>query len=147
MEPVKAWIADVRPYFGICMGLQILFGESEEAPGMAGLGILPGRVVRFRLPREMKIPQIGWNRLEIANGSCPLWRGLPDDPHFYFVHSYYVDGADEATIAGQTEYGVTYTSAVCRNRMFAVQFHPEKSQASGLQLLRNFAAVSEAPTG
>ena len=144
VEPVKAWIAEDRPFLGICMGLQFLFAESEEAPGVAGLGLLPGRVVRFRLPPELKIPQMGWNRVRVADPACPLWHDLPGDPHFYFVHSYYVDEVEDDAIAGRTEYGVTYTSAVCRGRMFAVQFHPEKSQSAGLQLLRSFAAITDA---
>jgi imidazole glycerol phosphate synthase glutamine amidotransferase subunit len=141
VDPIKAWIAADRPFLGICLGLQILFESGEESPGAPGLGILPGVVRRFRLPPAFKIPQIGWNRVAQKQTACPLFRGVVDGTHVYFVHSYYADCRDPALIAGTTDYGVVYTSAVCRGRLMAVQFHPEKSQQAGLAMLRNFGEM------
>lgn len=141
-DPVRDWIAADRPFLGICLGLQVLFEGSEESPEIAGLGVLPGRVERFRIDPSLKVPQIGWNRVRQAQADCPLYPGIPDESHFYFVHSYYVHAADETVVAGETEYGLRYTSGVCRGRMMAVQFHPEKSQKMGLQMLRNFRALA-----
>lgn len=138
-KPIVQWIREGRPYLGICIGLQILFESSEEAPGVPGLGVLEGKVVRFDLPHSFKIPQMGWNRVKPARAGCPLWDGLQDGAYFYFVHSFHVEAADPDVVAGHTEYGVEYTSAVYRGNLFAVQFHPEKSQRDGLRVLRNFA--------
>lgn len=139
---VREWIGAGRPFLGICLGLQVLFESSEECPGEAGLGIFAGSVRRFRTPRDLKVPQIGWNRVARAPGrDCPLFADIPDGTYFYFVHSYYLPGAD-GWDAGRTEHGVEYTSAVWRGRTAAVQFHPEKSQQAGLQLLRNFVEWS-----
>lgn len=138
VEPVRDWIRADRPFLGICLGLQVLFEGSEESPGVEGLGVLPGRVVRFTLAREYKVPQIGWNQVRQMKGDCPLFVDVPDGTFFYFVHSFYVDTPESDAIVGVTKYGVDYTSAVWRGRMMAVQFHPEKSQARGLKLLSNF---------
>jgi len=140
VEPIKQWIADDKPFLGICLGLQVLFESGEESPGVPGLGILPGTVRKFQIPPEFKVPQIGWNRVQFRQPDSSLFDGIADGTHFYFVHSYYADCRDETLISGATDYGVTYTSAVCRGRMAAVQFHPEKSQQAGLTLLRNFGA-------
>lgn len=143
VEPVKAWIAEDRPMLGICLGLQVLCASSEESPGVEGFGVVPAPVVRFAPTAGLKVPQIGWNRVRRAPGrECPLFRGIPDGTYFYFVHSYYLPGAGEWD-AGLTDYGATYASAVCRGRVAAVQFHPEKSQEAGLRLLRNFVDGSE----
>jgi glutamine amidotransferase len=129
-----------KPFLGICIGLQMLFESSEEGP-TGGLSVLPGRVRRFSAMRDsagarLKVPHMGWN--EVRQQPHPLWAGIPDGARFYFVHSYYVEPGDEALAAGWTEYGVRFTCAVARDNIFAVQFHPEKSQAEGLRLLANF---------
>ena len=138
VEVVRKWIADGKPFLGICLGLQLLFEGSEESPGVPGLGILRGQVKKFNLSRDWKVPQIGWNRVRQAAPACPLFKDVPDESFFYFVHSYYAEPADKAVSAGITDYGVDYTSAVWRDNMMAVQFHPEKSQKHGLQMLKNF---------
>ena len=140
VAPIRAWAAADRPLLGVCLGLQALFETSEESPGVAGLGILRGAARKFQLPADGKVPQMGWNRVRQSRPDCPLFRDIPDGAHFYFVHSYYVAPADATVTAGVTDYGPEYTSVAWSGRVFGVQFHPEKSQADGLQLLRNFAA-------
>ena len=140
VEPIKAHIAAGKPFLGICLGLQLLFDVSHEDGTWEGLGIVPGKVVRFPDSHELKVPHMGWNRVTAAAG-CPLFAGIPADSFFYFVHSYYVVPDDPAVVAGRTEYGQEFTSVVQRGNMFATQFHPEKSQKLGLQLLANFAAL------
>ena len=140
VEPVREWIAADRPFFGICVGLQALFEGSEESPDAEGLGVLPGIVKRFPRTEGLKVPQIGWSKVRQQDPECPLFKGVPDESYFYFVHSYYADIAREAYAAGITQYGVDYASVVWKGRMLAVQFHPEKSQKLGLQMLRNFAS-------
>jgi glutamine amidotransferase len=132
-----------KPFLGICIGLQMLFEESEEGD-TPGLGLLPGRVRRFPAERmtdagggRLKVPHMGWNEVEQV-GTHPLWHGIPQASRFYFVHSYYVDPTRDA--AGTSTYGLRFTCAVARANVFAVQFHPEKSQAAGLRLLSNFVA-------
>lgn len=136
-EPIIAWLKAGRPYLGICLGYQLLFESSEETPDAKGLGILPGRVVRFR-GENLKVPHIGWNTLEDTRG--PLYKNLPSPPSFYFVHSYFPVPADEAMISARCEYGGQFAASVSTGAIHAVQFHPEKSQASGLALLGNFLA-------
>ena len=134
--------ARTKPFLGICIGLQMLFDHSEEG-GVDGLAVLPGAVRRFPAGladpggTRLKIPHMGWNEV-IQSKSHPLWHAIPDGSRFYFVHSYYVEAADAGTQSGQCTYGLPFTAAIARDNMFAVQFHPEKSQAAGLQLLRNF---------
>lgn len=132
-----------KPFLGICIGLQMLFEHSEEGD-VPGLGILPGQVRRFpeaemhdAVGTRLKVPHMGWNEVRQA-AAHPLWRGIADDTRFYFVHSYYVEPAAPDVIAGSTQYGIAFTSAVARANIFAVQFHPEKSAAAGLRLLENF---------
>lgn len=139
-DPLRRWVEADRPYLGICLGYQILFGTSEEAGGTTGLDLLPGRVVRFRESPGLKIPHMGWNAARPAAPTDPLWAGLGPAPYFYFVHSFYPEPADPALVATRTDYGITFASAVRRGRLLAVQFHPEKSQDAGQQLLRNFLA-------
>ncbi|MBE3583367.1 MAG: imidazole glycerol phosphate synthase subunit HisH [Limnochordaceae bacterium] len=140
-EVVRQAIAEDRPFLGICLGLQLLFDESEERfgeeHGPRGLGVLPGRVRRF--PAGRKVPQIGWNSLELV--PSPLWAGLEGEPYAYFVHSYYVDPLDQGLVSAWAEYGVRFAAAVRRGNLFAVQFHPEKSSQVGQTILRNFGAV------
>ncbi|MDE2600167.1 MAG: imidazole glycerol phosphate synthase subunit HisH [Rhodocyclaceae bacterium] len=131
-----------KPFLGICVGEQMLFGHAEEG-NVRGLDILPGSVPRF--PRDLrdaggmplKVPHMGWNEVEQTQ-SHPLWKGIPDGARFYFVHSYFVQPADPALTAGRTYYGIPFTSAVARANIFATQFHPEKSAEAGLRLLKNF---------
>jgi glutamine amidotransferase len=124
-----------RPFLGLCIGVQMLFERGEEGD-TAGLGVLPGRVPRFRL-QGLKVPHMGWNEVFQARAH-PMWQGIPDGTRFYFVHSYYPAPRDASLTAATTVYGAPFTCAVARDNIFAVQFHPEKSQSAGLQLLSNF---------
>ena len=135
--------AGSKPVFGVCVGEQMLFDWSEEGD-TPGLGLIPGKVVRFRLDGQVqpdgsryKVPQMGWNQVA-KHGSHPLWQGIKDNSFFYFVHSFYAVPADGSHVAGTTEYGVPFCSAVAKDNIFATQFHPEKSASVGLQLYRNF---------
>ncbi|WP_018084796.1 imidazole glycerol phosphate synthase subunit HisH [Desulfurispora thermophila] len=139
-EAVCRAIAAGKPYLGICLGLQILFEHSEEWGGSPGLGILPGRV--RRLPDLVKVPHMGWNQVDFT-GECPLFAGIPAGSHFYFVHSYYCAPTDANLVAGRTVYGVEFASAVWRDNIMAIQFHPEKSSRLGLQVLENFGRLVE----
>jgi glutamine amidotransferase len=136
-EPLKAWIQAGRPYLGICLGYQLLFESSEESPGVEGLGVLPGRVVRFPAG-ALKVPHMGWNTLENPRG--PLYAGLGEAPSFYFVHSFYPVPADPAAVSATCAYGEHFAASVSTGAVHATQFHPEKSQSTGLGLLRNFLA-------
>jgi len=124
------------PLLGVCVGMQMLFEESSEFGQTKGLGLLKGRVRKFG--DELNVPHVGWNQVTNINNH-ELLTGVPKDPFFYFVHSYYCEPADDTTIVGQTEYGVRFASIVVKHNVCGVQFHPEKSQAAGLQLLKNFA--------
>ena len=128
-----------RPVLAICLGMQLLFEFSEEDGGVAGLGVLPGAVRKFSFAdKSVKVPHMGWNPVRIAAPHA-LWKSIPDESAFYFVHSFYVESHDEKAIAGKTEYaGFTFTSAAARGNLFATQFHPERSGKTGLQLLKNF---------
>jgi imidazole glycerol-phosphate synthase subunit HisH len=146
LEGVRSWIAEGRPFLGICVGYQALFERSEEFNSCAlGLGIFKGPVVRFQpTPEEprLKIPQIGWNQVGITRPDCPLYRGIPDGSWFYFVHSFYPQPEDPSVVATRTTYGRPFASSVWRDNVFATQFHPEKSQENGLKLLANFAELA-----
>ncbi len=137
--PLAAWLAADKPFLGICVGYQMLFDESEESPGVRGFGFFAGKVKRFTTP-GLKVPQIGWNQLDLADPACPLWRGLPAQPHVYFVHSFFPAPAEVAVITSRSTYGETFAASATRGRASGVQFHPEKSQAVGLAILRNFIA-------
>jgi imidazole glycerol-phosphate synthase subunit HisH len=138
-DPLRDWLAADKPFFGICIGYQVLFDEGEENPGIAGLGVLRGNVVRFPSAPGLKIPHMGWNNVRPVFPHDAAWAGLGEDPFFYFVHSYYPDPLDADVIAGTTNYaGLDFAAAVQRGRMVATQFHPEKSQTAGLRLLENF---------
>jgi len=143
LAAVRDYIAGGRPFLGICVGYQALFEKSEEFNSCAsGLGLFRGRVVRFRGAGGLKVPQIGWNQVRFAQPDCPLFRGLADGTHFYFVHSYFPQPEDASIVAGLTDYGETFASAIAWRNVFATQFHPEKSQKAGLRLLRNFLALA-----
>jgi glutamine amidotransferase len=135
---IKDWIAADRPYLGICLGYQLLFESSEESPGVEGIGALRGKVVHFPKESGLKIPHMGWNQLHLAKPSDRLMAGLGENPDFYFVHSYYPVPADPSVVTSTCDYGVEFAASVTRGNLSAVQFHPEKSQALGLAMLRNF---------
>ena len=131
-----------KPILGVCVGLQMLFDEGHEFGVHRGLGLLPGRVVRFA--EGVRVPHVGWNQVSIKSNwrDHPTFRGLPDQSFFYFVHSYYVEPADEPCVLGETDYDLRFASICGRENVVGVQFHPEKSQAAGLRLLKNFAELS-----
>jgi imidazole glycerol phosphate synthase glutamine amidotransferase subunit len=132
-------IGSGMPYLGICLGYQILFEESEETPGIAGLGIFPGKVKRFEEQPGLKIPHMGWNSVVPTTPESGCWKGLGPEPYFYYVHSYFPVPADPSIIAATTTYGAdAFAGAVQSGAIFACQFHPEKSQNAGIRLLRNF---------
>ncbi len=140
---VRDWIAADKPFLGVCLGMQALFEHSEEGGGVTGLGIFPGPVVRFQRPREFKIPHMGWNTVRFVQANSPLARDLATEGEsFYFVHSFHCVPANPALVLAECDYGGVFCAAIGRGRCFATQFHPEKSQAKGLQIYRNFAAVA-----
>ena len=139
--PVIREAAERRtPFLGICLGLQLLFEESEESPGVKGLGLLPGRIVRIPKAEGLKVPQIGWNALAYPSEGR-LFRDVPEGSYVYFVHSYYLQAEDKEIVKATAEYGVTVEASVEKGNIFACQFHPEKSSDAGLQILKNFLAV------
>jgi imidazole glycerol-phosphate synthase subunit HisH len=143
LEASRKFIQSGRPFLGICVGYQALFEKSEEFNSCAaGLGVFKGKVVRFSAASGLKIPQIGWNQLEIVQPACPIYRGIAGGSYVYFVHSFYPQPADNSVVATRTDYGETFASSVWRDNVFATQFHPEKSQKIGLQLLKNFAELA-----
>ena len=135
------YIQSGKPFFGICLGLQLLFPESEESPGAKGLGVFDGTITRIPGGEGLKIPHMGWNSLDIKKHGR-LFRGIEGNPYVYFVHSYFLNAADKNIVAAQTAYGVTIDAAVEQNNVFATQFHPEKSGDVGLKILRNFAEIA-----
>jgi imidazole glycerol phosphate synthase, glutamine amidotransferase subunit len=142
VEPIKVFIKMGKPFLGICLGLQLLFRESEESPGVRGLGIIGGRVVRFSRSngKRLKIPHMGWNQVKVNMG-LSIMEGIPQESRFYFVHSYFPEPEDESVILGKTLYGVEFTSAIHKENIYAFQFHPEKSSNLGLRILENFALM------
>ena len=155
IEPIKKFIKSGGPFLGLCLGLQLLFSESEEGGTSKGLDIIKGRVLRF--PRRpltlgegedaLKVPHMGWNRIQIKNqkskikNACPLLKGIPDGSYAYFVHSYYADPDDDGCVAAWTDYGIEFPSVVWAKNIYATQFHPEKSQKLGLKILRNYVKL------
>jgi len=139
----RDFISTGKPFLGICVGYQALFERSEEFnSSAAGLGLFKGSVVRFSQSKGLKIPQIGWNQIELARPDCPLYRGIASGSYVYFVHSFFPQPTDPSIVATRTQYGDTFASSVWQDNVFATQFHPEKSQNIGLKLLRNFVELS-----
>jgi imidazole glycerol phosphate synthase glutamine amidotransferase subunit len=136
-DPLRAWLAEGRPYVGICLGYQLLFESSEESPGVRGLGVVPGQVRKFQVPAGYKIPHMGWNEARWHERASALSAGLGTAPHVYFVHSYYPHVEDPSVVACTTDYAGEFASGIVKPGLAAVQFHPEKSQETGLALLRN----------
>jgi len=141
IDPIRRWVRAGNPYLGICLGYQILLDSSEESPGVAGLGLVPGTVRRFAESPALKIPHIGWNSTVPRQPDTGNWHGLGGEPYFYFVHSYFPVPTDAAIVAARTSYGDdVFAAAIELPNLLACQFHPEKSQDAGLQLIRNFLA-------
>lgn len=142
INPILRFIDSGKPFLGICLGLQVLFEESEEAPGVKGLGIIKGKVVRFPDFKEehLKVPHMGWNQIRITK-ETPVLKGIPDNSWFYFVHSYYPSPDDDSVSALKTTYGFEFTAAVAKDNIFASQFHPEKSSDLGLKIISNFSGL------
>lgn len=140
VDTIKKAAQSSKPFLGICLGLQLLFDSSEETPGVAGLSVLPGKILKIPAKDGIKIPHMGWNSLDI-NPSSKLFKGIPDKSYVYFVHSYYLEAEDENIVAATTDYSVHIHAAVEKGNIFACQFHPEKSSDIGLKILENFAAI------
>jgi glutamine amidotransferase len=138
-EIIKQKTADGTPFLGICLGMQLLFDKSYEGGEFEGLGLIKGEVKRFNVPKEYKVPHMGWNNLKINKN--PLFDGLSGDIYTYFVHSYHAAAAEADAVIATSEYGIEFTAAVCRDNIFATQFHPEKSGDTGLKMLKNFAKL------
>ena len=137
-EPIREWIINDRPFLGICIGFKMLFDSSEESPGSEGLGIIPGKVIKFSEQKNLKVPHMGWNEVQIKNLDDPVWQKIDDLTHFYFVHSYFPKPDNPEVSSSTTGYGVDFTSSIRFGNIFGTQFHPEKSQKSGLRLIENF---------
>ncbi len=140
VAPIRDAIDAGKPFLGICLGLQLLFDVSFEDGEYEGLGIVPGKVVRFDVPAEFKVPHMGWNESRIVRPES-IFKGVESGLHYYFVHSYYVVPDDRDVVAVEADYPEPFCAAICRENLVATQFHPEKSQANGLALLRNFASL------
>ena len=140
-EVIRETARQGKPFLGICLGLQLLFERSAEAPGVEGLGILKGEILRIPDREDLKVPHIGWNSLKLQNQGR-LFAGLEEEPYVYFVHSYYLKAADPQIVKAVTEYGVRIDASVESGNVFACQFHPEKSSRTGLKILKNFAELS-----
>jgi len=139
IDAIKEATESGKPFLGICLGLQLLFETSFEGGEVKGLGIIPGTVERFT--PELKVPHMGWNALDIQASNCPIFEGIPKGTFTYFCHSYYVKPKDEKVIATKTDYGIMFTSSIWQNNVFGVQFHPEKSQETGIKILENFTRL------
>ena len=140
VDVIKEIVSKGTPFMGICLGLQLLFDSSEESPGVEGLGILPGRILRFPQTPGFKVPQIGWNSLTFPKSSR-LFKGVDEGSYVYFVHSYYLKADDRNDVAANSDYILNFDAAVERDNVFACQFHPEKSSDVGLKILKNFIEI------
>ena len=141
VEVIKDVVEEKKPFLGICLGLQLLYESSEETPGVEGLGILKGKILKIPEQKDLKIPHMGWNSLHLQNDGR-LFRGIEQNPYVYFVHSYYLKAEEEETVKATTQYSVNIHASVEKDNVFACQFHPEKSGDLGLQILKNFAELS-----
>ncbi len=142
VEVIHKCVEANKPFLGICLGLQLLFEESEESPGVKGLHVLDGKIVRIPADEGLKVPHIGWNNLTFPNKGR-LYEGVPEDAYVYFVHSYYLQAADEKQVVAATQYGTYIHASVEKGNVFACQFHPEKSSDVGMQILRNFIKITK----
>ncbi|HIA18433.1 MAG TPA: imidazole glycerol phosphate synthase subunit HisH [Planctomycetes bacterium] len=140
VDPLREWLEQDRPFLGICLGLQLLFDRSFEGGEHRGLGVLAGEVLRFDVPAPLKVPHMGWNELQLRK-PAPILEGINSGDHLYFVHSYYVAPEDREVVAVEADYGGPFCAMVWRGQLFATQFHPEKSQQVGLQILENFSRL------
>jgi len=141
VDPLREWLEQDRPFLGICLGLQLLFDRSFEGGEHRGLGVLAGEVLRFDVPTPLKVPHMGWNELQLRK-PAPILEGINSGDHLYFVHSYYVAPEDREVVAVEADYGGPFCAMVWRGQLFATQFHPEKSQQVGLQILENFSRLA-----
>ena len=141
VDVIKEIVKKETPFLGICLGLQLMFESSEESPGIEGLGLLPGKILKIPETPGMKVPHMGWNSLKVRPDSR-LFQGIPDGSYVYFVHSYYLKAEEEDIVAATTEYGIHIHGAVEKKNLFACQFHPEKSSQTGLKILENFIKLS-----
>lgn len=142
VDVIKEVISKNKPFLGICLGLQLLFDSSEESPGVQGLGILPGRIIRIPEENGFKVPHIGWNSLKYPNKGR-LYQGIEEESYVYFVHSYYLQAEDPSIVVAQTNYGVDIQASVEKGNVFACQFHPEKSSSVGMTILKNFIHIDK----
>jgi len=138
---IKDQVTQKKTFLGICLGLQLLFESSQEAKIKKGLGILSGRVVKFRSEYGLKVPHMGWNDFKVVAGNCPLLNGVTGNSQVYFCHSYYPEPSDKSTIAAATNYGLEFASVFWKDNVYGAQFHPEKSQAAGLKIIKNFVEL------
>ena len=139
VNPIKQLIADDRPFFGVCIGLQVLFTGTDEGGWHECLNVIPGRVKK--LPAGLKVPHMGWNAIHKKH-THPIFKGIPDQAHFYFVHSYYAEPEDNSLVVGETDYGISFCSVVALGNLIATQFHPEKSGEYGLKIYKNFFNIA-----
>ncbi len=141
VETIKKVVSEKKPFLGICLGMQLLFEESEEGGKVKQLGILKGRVRKLSFKKQLKVPHMGWNQIKRKDKTCELLEKIPDSSYVYFVHSYYCDPADKNIIAAVTDYGIDFTSIISKENIFGCQFHPEKSQDIGLKIIENFVRL------
>ncbi|MFI3238282.1 MAG: imidazole glycerol phosphate synthase subunit HisH [Lachnospiraceae bacterium] len=140
VEVIHEVVNKKTPFLGICLGLQLMFESSEESEGVEGLGLLKGKIVRFPQMKDLKVPHVGWNDLKFPK-QCSIFRGLEDGSYVYFVHSYYLQAADEKVVAATCDYGLRFHAAIAVDNIYACQFHPEKSSDVGLKILKNFVEI------